>query len=137
LQVTVRYYVERFPPPGSELVYMTQPPVPWSPLALELYSRGLRDLCCFVPQGENPLGEWLDKVLRAIGQYAPIIGGLAGAALGQPELAVLGDAAGGAATAFRKRRNPKKKKSQAARPRTKQTQINSSAKRMLRSNGKT
>jgi hypothetical protein len=104
LQVTVRYYIERFPSPASSLVVMAQKPCPYDALILQMYALGLRDFCCAVPQGENPLGEWLNMVLDAIGYAAPAIGSVIGGLTGQPELALLGQAAGLSAKALRNRR---------------------------------
>jgi hypothetical protein len=116
LQVTVRYYLERFPPPDSELIVMAQRPTPFDPMALHLYALGLQHFNCAVPQGENPLGEWLNRVLDAVGFAAPIIGTAVGAFTAQPEIAVLGSAAGAAAKAVAARR--RKQAADARKPQT-------------------
>jgi len=75
LQVTVRYYFERNPGVSDpNLLVLARPPAAFDPTALEIYSRALDELPVACRFGDNPIGEWFSDVLKAIGDYAPIIG---------------------------------------------------------------
>lgn len=74
LTVTVRYLIERFPGPAeTDLVVLGRPSPAFDPLALELYSRCLEHLPACVRVSENPFGEWFNKVLGAVAEYAPAV----------------------------------------------------------------
>lgn len=78
LQVTVKYYIERFPTPtDQDLVVLAQPSAPFDACALEMYQRSMVHLPVGVPQGENPLGEWFRDVVKSVTRYTtPIFRGL-------------------------------------------------------------
>lgn len=78
LQVTVKYFIERFPTAfDTDLVVLAQPSAPFDACALEMYQRSLVHLPVGVPQGENPLGEWFRDVVKSVTRYTtPIFRGL-------------------------------------------------------------
>lgn len=91
LTITVHYYIERVPGPSEvTLQTLTKPSTPFDPNVLEVYSRAINDLPFDVPQGENPLGEWFNSVVKVVRAVAPAAAGGLGTLL-------LGPAAGAAA----------------------------------------
>jgi len=74
LTVTVHYYVERVPDVTEiSLVPLVQPACPYDPTTLEIYTRAAQLIPCAVPAGENPLGEWFNTVMKAVGSVAPAV----------------------------------------------------------------
>jgi len=75
IQLTVNYYVERYPSPSDQdLVVLASPSPGYDPCALELYSRTISKMPVGVPQGLNPLGEWFKEVLQAVTRFStPIL----------------------------------------------------------------
>jgi hypothetical protein len=87
LTVTARYYVERFPSlDDPDLIVLAQPSNPYDSVAMELYARCMSSLPVAVKQGENPLGEWFRTALSVAAKVAPIVGTLAGAVFGAPQV---------------------------------------------------
>jgi hypothetical protein len=79
LQFTVKYFVEFFPTVQNGLLQsLATPSAAYDPLALEIYSRCLRELPVACAQGENPLGEWFNEVLDLISSAAPKVGAVFG-----------------------------------------------------------
>jgi hypothetical protein len=79
LQFTVKYFVEFFPTVQNGLLQsLATPSAAYDPLALEIYSRCLRELPVACMQGENPLGEWFSEVLDLISTAAPKVGAVFG-----------------------------------------------------------
>jgi hypothetical protein len=79
LQFTVKYFVEFFPTVQNGLLQsLATPSAAYDPLALEIYSRCLRELPVACTQGENPLGEWFNEVLDLISTAAPKVGAVFG-----------------------------------------------------------
>jgi hypothetical protein len=75
LTVNAIWYVERFPTPiESDLVVLASPSPGFDPVALEIYQRALAHLPVGVMQGENPIGEWFNAVLKAVKNYGVPIG---------------------------------------------------------------
>jgi len=94
--VNVRWLIERMPgPTETDLVVLATPSAPFDPLALELYSRCIRDMPPGVPLSENPLGEWFANVLGKVSELAPVIGDAVGAFV--PGASLIGKAVGAAA----------------------------------------
>jgi len=96
LTVRARFIIERFPSDSEgELLALATPTAPYDPVALEIYSRVIRELPAGVPFGENPAGEWWAKML---GSIASIVGPMV-AALPHPGFKAAGLAitTGGAA----------------------------------------
>lgn len=74
LVATVHYYIERVPSNDEQsLVPLTRPACPFDPLILEIYTRASQMLPVAVPVGENPLGEWFNKVMSVVTSVAPSI----------------------------------------------------------------
>jgi hypothetical protein len=68
LTLRVRWILERFPNDSeAQLVPISTPTAPFDPVALEIYSRVVRQLPAGVPFGENPAGDWWSKLLSQIG----------------------------------------------------------------------
>jgi hypothetical protein len=79
LQFTVKYFVEFFPTVQNGLLQsLATPSAAYDPLALEIYSRCLRELPVACAQDENPLGEWFSEVLDLISTAAPKVGAVFG-----------------------------------------------------------
>jgi len=67
LQVTTRYYVEKFPTHfDASIVTLSDPSAPYDPLILEIAGRAMGEMPVAVMVKENPLGEWFSKVLGGI-----------------------------------------------------------------------
>jgi len=79
LQITIKYFVERFPTPyENNLIVLARPSSPFDPAALNLYGMAMNGLPVAVPVGENPLGEWWGDVLdKVAGVVSPVAKGLA------------------------------------------------------------
>lgn len=113
LTINVRWIFERFPGPNEpDLVVLAQPPTPFDPFALELYTRALDNAPPGVMLSENPLGEWFTSVLRKVGEWAPKIGGALGD-IGVPFANTVGKIAGAAAAKAVKAREKKEQKTMA------------------------
>lgn len=56
---------------NTSLITLAQPPVPWDPLALDLYAAVAQQLPPAVMVSENPEGEWWDKVLAIASKVLP------------------------------------------------------------------
>jgi len=109
LTINVRWILERLPGPNEvDLVVLAQPPTPFDPLALELYTRALDNAPPGVMLSENPLGEWFTSVLKKVGEWAPKIGGALGD-IGVPFAETVGKIAGAAASKAVKAREKKEK----------------------------
>lgn len=75
LTVNVRWIIERVPGPSeSDLVVLATPSCPFDALALEIYTKCLRDMPPGVMFNENPLGEWFRAALSKVASFAPKIG---------------------------------------------------------------
>lgn len=71
LSVTVCWYVERFPTTlQRQLAVIALPPPIYDPLALELYTRMIRDMPVGVMVKENGLGDWFADVVGSIAPFA-------------------------------------------------------------------
>jgi len=113
LQITVKYYVERFPTPfENDLIVLAKPSSPFDPRALEIYGLAMNELPIAVPVGENPLGEWFSSVLDKVAKVAsPIAKGLSMVpGIGAPAAIV-----GNVADAYMNARRPQKEKQKAKR----------------------
>jgi hypothetical protein len=79
LQLTVKYYIERFPDPfNTDLVVLAQPSAGFDPCALELYAHTISKMPVGVPQGMNSLGDWFKGVVNKVSSFAtPILKTLA------------------------------------------------------------
>jgi hypothetical protein len=96
LTVNVRWLIERMPGPSeTDLVVLATPSAPYDGLALELYTKALRDMPPGVMLKENPLGEWFRSALSAVADWAPKIGNALGTVL--PGAGMIGNALGGGA----------------------------------------
>jgi len=108
LQVTVKYTYERVPSVSEpDFLVLTRPPSDYDALAQEIYMRTVCELPVGVPVGENPLGEWFNDVMIAVGDIAPTIGKTFGGPVG----ATVGNLVGTAAHAV-----GGKKKKEASQP---------------------
>jgi hypothetical protein len=77
LQLTVIFYVERFPTTlQRQLAVLAEPPPLYDPLALELYTLMMKNMPVGVMVKENGLGDWFADV---VGSVAPFIEGALGA----------------------------------------------------------
>lgn len=77
LQLTVMFYIERFPTTlQRQLAVLAEPPPLYDPLALELYSLMMKSMPVGVMVKENGLGDWFADV---VGSVAPFIEGALGA----------------------------------------------------------
>jgi hypothetical protein len=75
LQVTFKYFVERIPTINDpNLLVLCKEPASYDPLALEIYNRACEKLPVAVRVGDNPLGEWFDNVMQAVGSALPAVG---------------------------------------------------------------
>jgi len=109
LQLTIRYGIARAPTlDEADLTVLASDSPSYDPMALELYSRAVRDAPPGVPVSENFLGEWFSKVVDGVSSAAslaaPLVGAvhpIAGKALGM---------AGGVGKAFVEKRKKKVKK---------------------------
>lgn len=100
LQVTVKYFVERFPVYNDgDLLVLGTPSPQYDPVAMEIYTRALSDMPVGVPFSENPLGEWFDDLLKTIGNWAAPIGAALSGLF--PPAAAIGSIVGGAASGVR------------------------------------
>jgi hypothetical protein len=76
LVINCRWLIERCPNPDEfELVVLATPSPCYDAIALEMYSQAMSNLPPGVPVDENPLGEWFQKVLDRVAQWAPRVGG--------------------------------------------------------------
>jgi hypothetical protein len=99
LQVTARYYVEKFPTASDlALVPLSDPSAPFDPVALEIYGRCMNEMAVAVPVSENPMGEWFNNVLGAVSKFAPIVGKAVGTFI--PGAGLIGEGLGYAANAL-------------------------------------
>lgn len=74
-QVTVKYFVEKVPTLSDpNLLVLAKTPTPADPVVIEIYSKACQELPVAVPVGENPLGEWFDKVMEVISNILPVVG---------------------------------------------------------------
>lgn len=79
LTVNAVWYVERFPTIyEKDLVVMASPSPGFDPKALEIYQKALSRLPLGVKQGENPLGEWFNNVVKAVQDVAVPAGRMIG-----------------------------------------------------------
>jgi hypothetical protein len=90
LQLTVRYYVERFPSKDNlDLVVLARPSTPYDPRALEVYSKLASRLPTGTRKRDNGLGDWISSIARGIssvvGAFSPIAGGILGASAGMQQ----------------------------------------------------
>lgn len=93
LTVTARWLIERLVSPAEkDLVVLATPSAPYDPLALELYTRCLRNMPPGVMLKENPLGEWFRSALSAAGTFLPMVGTALNTAL--PGAGAVGNALG-------------------------------------------
>jgi hypothetical protein len=75
LTVVLKAYIECFPTPDlKSYVTLTEPSVPYDPMALELYSRAAFHLKPGVKQAANPAGEYWRMVKGVISEIAPTVG---------------------------------------------------------------
>lgn len=70
LTITAKWILEVVPPTSSILRSLIQPPAPYDPLALELYTRTVATLPpgCF--KGDNDAGDWFREAARTVGKVA-------------------------------------------------------------------
>lgn len=79
LTISVRVILERTPTSDeTTLAQLAHNSPGYDPIAFQIYARAVSRLPCGVPVGENPLGEWFDKVLDAIADYSPLAGHMFG-----------------------------------------------------------
>jgi hypothetical protein len=76
LSITVKYFIESAPTPGSVLTPLSRPTCPYDPVIFEIYDRVMRELPVGVMVKENPFGEWLDDICGMVEKIAPTISGL-------------------------------------------------------------
>lgn len=76
LTITAKYLVEDLVPVSDTNFPFSRPAPMRDDVALEIYSRALAEMPAGCTQGENPLGEWFNTVMDAIGDWAPKIGSL-------------------------------------------------------------
>lgn len=96
-QITVKYYVEKVPTSADQqLLVLTHKPATYDPVILELYSRTMSAIPVGCPVDENPLGEWFESVMTALGTTLPILGAAVGTFL--PGAGLIGTGLGGVAT---------------------------------------
>lgn len=75
MTVNVRWLIERMPGPQEmDLVVLATPSAPYDAVALELYTRCLRDMPPGVMLKENPLGEWFRQALSSAADFLPTLG---------------------------------------------------------------
>lgn len=71
LNVTVNWYIERFPDPyETDLVVLAKPSPPYDPRAMELYTNCLMDMPPGVPVAENGLGDWIASAFSGVTKFA-------------------------------------------------------------------
>ncbi len=96
LTVHVRWILERMPGPReADLVVLATPSAPYDSVALELYTRCMRDMPPGVMRSENPLGEWFKQALSAASEFLPTVGAALNNAL--PGAGAIGSSLGGLA----------------------------------------
>lgn len=81
--VRFRTVIEIFPgvSENNGLIRLASAPVPYSPLIEEILTRVLAEMPAGCAYTENPFGEWFSKVVDAVADYAPQIGGALGTVL--------------------------------------------------------
>jgi len=91
-QIKCRVYYEMIPTSTSTafMQSIARPPVPLSPLVMEMMSKVISELPAGFDYSENPLGEWFSKVLHFLSGAAPKIGAM----LPLPFASTIGAAAG-------------------------------------------
>lgn len=93
-------YYESFPSiDEKDILVLAKPSAFYDPVALEVLSHVLSVLPVGVPASWNASGDWFSDVVGMIGEYAPKVGELLGAAL--PGAGLLGDAVGTMANAYK------------------------------------
>lgn len=115
LTVNVRWLFERIPAPNeADLVVLATPSAAYDPLALEIYTRCLRDMPSGVMLKENPLGEWFQSVISKVADWAPKIG-TALSSIGIPGAGIIGNVVGNGASEIM-RYLPKKREEEKKKP---------------------
>lgn len=76
LVVRFRTYLEIFPNynEGNGFIRLANRTVPYSPIIDEVLTRILAEMPAGGAYTDNPLGEWFEKVLESIAEYAPQVG---------------------------------------------------------------
>lgn len=111
LTLSLRFYVEVAPTMNNtSLLSMASPSATPDPKALWCYAHCMMKLPPGVPVDMNEKGDWWRAVKKAAATMLPIVGDVAGLVTGQPELAVLGNAAGSLVAATTKKKHPGKQK---------------------------
>jgi hypothetical protein len=93
--VGIEYIVNKA---DTTFVALSRAPVASSPELLEIFAKVLRDLPAGFDYKDNPMGEWFDKILSMVADFAPRVGGLLSPLF--PGAALIGTAVGTGAKAI-------------------------------------
>jgi len=93
--VGIEYMVNKT---DATLVALCRDPVPSSPELMEIFNKILAELPAGFNYRDNPLGEWFDKILSMVADFAPRVGGLLSPIV--PGAALIGSAIGTGAKAI-------------------------------------
>lgn len=80
LVVRFRTYIEIFPSwnDGNGFVRLANRTVPYSPIIDEIITRVLSEMPAGTAFTDNPLGEWFERLLEGVANFAPVVGDAVG-----------------------------------------------------------
>lgn len=95
--VRFRTYLEIFPQwgEGNGFIRLASRTVPYSPIIDEILTRVLAEMPAGTAYTDNPLGEWFERMLSGVAEYAPQVGDALGMIF--PPAKLIGNGLGGVA----------------------------------------